>query len=62
MERVRPAILQVTISTHELAALIAAGRWVAEGAKGEMGPDAVAQLRRVLEGYQQASRQIETRS
>lgn len=58
IEQVRPAVLQVTASTHELAALVAAARWVAEGADGRMPPDAVAHVRKVLEGYDAASRQM----
>jgi hypothetical protein len=60
IERVRPSVLQVTTSTHELAALIAAARWVVEGAEGRLAPGAVAQLRSVLESYDTASRAAAT--
>lgn len=58
IERIRPAVLQVTLSAYELAALMAAARWVAEGAKGELAPEALEQLRQVLASYEAASRQL----
>jgi hypothetical protein len=54
IERVRPVVLRVTLSAYELAALMAAGRWVAEGAQGELAPEAVDQLRQVLASYDAA--------
>lgn len=57
IERVRPAVLQVTLSAYELSAVIAAARWVAEGAEGELAPEAVEQLQQVLASYDAASRQ-----
>ena len=58
IERVRPTVLQVTASTHELAALIAAARWVGEGATDSMPPEAVEHVRKVLERYDAASREL----
>jgi hypothetical protein len=55
IERVRPAILQVTLSAYELSALIAAARWVAEGAEGELAPEAMEQLQQVLASYEAAA-------
>jgi hypothetical protein len=60
VERVRPAVLQVTLSAYELSALIAAARWVAEGAEGELAPEAVEQLRQVLANYDAAARHLGT--
>jgi hypothetical protein len=57
VERVRPVTLQVTLSAYELSALIAAARWVSEGAKGELAPEAVDQLRQVLANYDAATRE-----
>lgn len=57
VERVRPAVLQVTLSAYELSALIAAARWVVEGAQGELAPEAVEQLQQILASYDAASRQ-----
>jgi hypothetical protein len=59
IERVRPAVLQVTLSAYELAAVMAAARWVVEGAEGEMAPEAVEQLRQVVAGYDAATRQLD---
>ncbi|CAN5787045.1 hypothetical protein BH23GEM7_BH23GEM7_32710 [soil metagenome] len=54
IERIRPAVLQVTLSAYELAALMAAARWVAEGTEGELAPEALEQLRQVLASYETA--------
>jgi predicted DNA-binding transcriptional regulator YafY len=59
IERVRPAVLQVTLSAYELAAIMAAARWVAEGTEGELASEAVEQLRQVVASYDAATRQIE---
>jgi hypothetical protein len=57
--KLRPTRLQVTLSPFELAALIAAGRWVVEGAEGEMPDDAIMHLKQVLDAYDKASREAE---
>lgn len=54
VERIRPAIYGLTLSAYELAALVSAARWVAEGARGELAPSALAQLRQVLASYDRA--------
>ncbi|MEX0779536.1 MAG: hypothetical protein WD491_01020 [Balneolales bacterium] len=51
IERKRPTVLELTIHSSELAALIAAARWVTEGAKGELPDQAVEQLQKVLANY-----------
>ncbi len=51
VEHVRPTVLRVTLHSFEMAALVAAARWVAEGAEGELPEEAVDQLRQVLERY-----------
>ncbi len=60
IERIRPTVLQVTLSAYELSALIAAARWVAEGAQGELAPEALEQLRQVLASYEAAARSQES--
>lgn len=57
VERKSPAIFRVTLHTLELSALIAAARWVAEGAEGEMPEEAVDQLRQVLKSYDEETRE-----
>lgn len=47
-ERLRPTQFRLTLHAAELAALVAAARWVAEGAQGELPPEAVAQVQKVL--------------
>ncbi|HKC27303.1 MAG TPA: hypothetical protein VKB75_04770 [Jatrophihabitans sp.] len=54
VERVRPTVIQLTAHASELAALISAARWVAEGRPGQLPDEAVEQLRRVLADYDQA--------
>lgn len=51
IERLRPMSLRVTLHPYELSALVAAARWVVEGAEGEMPDEAREQVRRVLERY-----------
>jgi hypothetical protein len=56
IEKLKPPILQVTMSAYELATLIAAARWALEGGQGELAPEAIDQLRQVVAGYESASR------
>ena len=51
IERIRSTVFEVTLHAYELAAVIAAARWVAEGADGELPAEAVEQLRKVLASY-----------
>lgn len=57
VERKSPAVFRVTLHALELSALIAAARWVAEGADGEMPEEAVDQLRQVLKSYDEETRE-----
>lgn len=60
VERPRPAVFRLTLHAYELSALVAAARWAAEGAEGELPPEARDQLRTVLDGYDAAmNRQAE---
>lgn len=52
--RARQGVLEVRLHSYELSALIAAARWVAEGAPDEPPADAVEQLRVVLASYDEA--------
>jgi hypothetical protein len=54
VERIRPTVLQVTLSAYELSALVAGARWAVEGAEGDLPPEAVEQLRQVLARYDAA--------
>ena len=54
IERPRPTLLRVTFHAYELAALISAARWVAEGAAGDLPAEAVSQLRQVVASYDEA--------
>ncbi len=49
IEKVRPTVFSVTLHAYELSALIAAARWVVEGAEGELSEEALDQLRQVVE-------------
>jgi fructose-1,6-bisphosphatase/sedoheptulose 1,7-bisphosphatase-like protein len=57
VERLRPTVLRVTLHAYELSALVAAARWVAEGAEGDLPKEAVDQLRQVLDSYDAEMRQ-----
>ncbi len=43
----------------ELSALVAAARWVVDGAEGELTPEAHDQLRTVLDAYDAERERIE---
>jgi hypothetical protein len=58
VERLRPTTFQLTVGAFELAALVAAARWVTNGAKGELTPEALDQLRKVLESYDEQSQRL----
>lgn len=45
IERPRPLVFRVTLHAYELSALVAAARWVVEGAENELPAEAVDQLR-----------------
>jgi hypothetical protein len=59
VERVRPTVIRMTLHLYEATALIAAARWVADGAKGELPKEALEHLREVLASYDAALRQID---
>jgi hypothetical protein len=54
LERIRPTAWQLTLHPLELAALISVARWAEDGAQGELPTEARAQLRSVLDSYDQA--------
>lgn len=54
LERPRPAVFRLTLHAFELSALVAAARWAAEGAEGELPTEARDQLRQVLDRYDSA--------
>jgi hypothetical protein len=56
VERVRPNAVQVTLHPLELASLVAAARWVIDGAADPLPPEAVKQLRQVVHRYDTALR------
>lgn len=58
LERVRPTVLRATFHAHELAALIAAVRYVADQAPADMPAESVTQLRQLLADYDQQVRQL----
>lgn len=51
LERIRPTVFQATLHAYELAALMAGARWIAEGAEGELLPDAREHLRAIVANY-----------
>ena len=56
VERLRPTVLRVTLHAYEMANLVAAARWVTDGAEGELDPTIVEQLETVLASYDEALR------
>jgi hypothetical protein len=56
IESTRPLVLRVTLHAMETGALVAAARWVAEGARRELEPGATEHLRQVVDWYDRAIR------
>lgn len=61
VERPKPAVFRLTLHALELSALVAAARWVTEGAEGELPPEARDQLRKVLASYDSETRRLDAR-
>jgi len=56
VERIRPAVFQLTLHAYELAAFVAAARMAVSGTENELTPEARAQLERLLAEYDHAVR------
>lgn len=56
VEKGHTNIYRLTLSGYELAALISSARWVAQGAKGELTPSAVENLKKILDNYDRSMR------
>jgi len=54
LKLIKPNIYEVTLHSFELATLISSARWAADGARGELTPEAVEQLRQVVKNYDNA--------
>jgi hypothetical protein len=54
IRRPRPGVVEMTLHAYQLATLVAAARWVVEGAQGDLTSDAMDQLRKVLASYDRA--------
>lgn len=59
IDRLRPTTFQLTLGAFELAALVAAARWVTGGAQGELTAEAQDQLRKVLESYDEQWKRLQ---
>ncbi|MDX6345455.1 MAG: hypothetical protein QOF84_245 [Streptomyces sp.] len=56
LERIRPTVLRGTFHVYELAALIAAARFVTESAPPDVPAESLDQLRQLLAEYDQQIR------
>ncbi|MFQ5891005.1 MAG: hypothetical protein ACE5JR_13320 [Gemmatimonadota bacterium] len=56
VERLTPTVLRLTLHAYEMAALLAVARWAVQGAEGELPPEAIDQLRTILDSYDSATR------
>lgn len=59
LERVRPGVFRATLHAYELAALMAAARWVHDGAQGDVPEESRKQLEGVLASYNAELTRIE---
>jgi hypothetical protein len=57
IQQIRPTLIQLSIHSFELATLVAAARWIADGCEETLPQTAVDQLRQVLTHYDQAWQQ-----
>lgn len=62
LERVRPLVLRATFHAHELAALIAAVRYITERAPADVPAESIRQLQQLLDDYDRQVRQLATDS
>jgi hypothetical protein len=60
LERVRPMVLRGTFHAYELAALIAAARYVVEAAPADIPAESLDQLNELLAGYDAQVRGLDT--
>ncbi|WP_438297273.1 hypothetical protein [Streptomyces sp. HUAS TT7] len=58
LERIRPLVLRGTFHAYELAALIAAARYVVESAPAEIPTEALDQLNHLLTEYEHQVRNL----
>lgn len=58
IKRLKPAVLQVTLQSYELAALASAVRWIINGAPGKYPDESAKQLKNILDNYETESRSL----
>lgn len=58
LERVRSTVLRATFHVYELAALVAAARYVTKSPPPEIPAESLEQLRQVLDDYDQQVRNL----
>ncbi|WP_281229004.1 hypothetical protein [Flavobacterium aquiphilum] len=61
IEKKNNLVFHLTLSGYELATLISSARWVAEGAQGELTPEAIEQLKLVVSNYDRAAASLNER-
>lgn len=54
LDQPSPSQVRLTLHVYELATLISAARWAAEGGDGELAPEARESLVRLLSDYEAA--------
>lgn len=59
LERPSPSLVQLTLHVYELAMLISAARWAAEGGGGELAAEARESFSRLLGEYDAAIGRLE---
>jgi hypothetical protein len=58
LDRIRPAVLRMTLHAYELAGLMAAARYVVDSAPSEVPDAAREQLRGLLADYDEGLRRL----
>jgi hypothetical protein len=54
LSKISPTKYKMTLHSYELATLISAVRWIAEGAKGTISPEIIEQMENILNSYENA--------
>ncbi|MEO0458753.1 MAG: hypothetical protein AAF152_19530 [Cyanobacteria bacterium P01_A01_bin.114] len=62
VQKIRPTVFQLNLHALELATLISTARWALDGAKGELHPEAIKQLQKVVSDYDTQRQQTKSQT
>lgn len=59
LEKITPTRYRMTLHAYELATLVSAARWIADGAKGELSDEVLKQMKSIIEDYDKATTHLQ---